>query len=144
MDAGGGVGGHHGHHPRRPSRAPTCVLCHENARERIMAAFTDNRPVLALDIDEVLAGFVPALLLWIGLGFAVWLTARRRGYEPQRQTRPKFGEVTRAFTGGIWALLFPVFLLVGLRMGVFTPSEIGAFAVLYGGGPRLKTNLHIS
>ncbi|MEP0507694.1 MAG: SLC13 family permease, partial [Aurantimonas coralicida] len=33
--------------------------------------------------------------------------------------------------GGIWALLFPVFLLVGLRMGVFTPSEIGAFAVLY-------------
>lgn len=77
------------------------------------------------------AGFVPALLLWIGLGFAVWLTARRRGYQPQRRTRPKFGEVTRAFTGGIWALLFPVFLLVGLRMGVFTPSEIGAFAVLY-------------
>ncbi|MCW7546237.1 TRAP transporter large permease subunit [Aurantimonas litoralis] len=77
------------------------------------------------------AGFVPALLLWIGLGFAVWLTARRRGYQPQRRTRPKFAEVTRAFTGGIWALLFPVFLLVGLRMGVFTPSEIGAFAVLY-------------
>ncbi|MCD1643515.1 TRAP transporter large permease [Aurantimonas coralicida] len=77
------------------------------------------------------AGFVPALLLWIGLGFAVWLTARRRGYQPQRRTRPKLGEVTRAFTGGIWALLFPVFLLVGLRMGVFTPSEIGAFAVLY-------------
>jgi tripartite ATP-independent transporter DctM subunit len=25
----------------------------------------------------------------------------------------------------------PVFLLVGLRMGVFTPSEIGAFAVVY-------------
>ncbi|MDE0924150.1 TRAP transporter large permease [Aurantimonas coralicida] len=77
------------------------------------------------------AGFVPALLLWIGLGFAVWLTARRRGYQPQRRTRPKLAEVTRAFTGGIWALLFPVFLLVGLRMGVFTPSEIGAFAVLY-------------
>lgn len=77
------------------------------------------------------AGFVPALLLWIGLGFAVWLTARRRGYQPQRRTRPKLGEVTRAFTAGIWALLFPVFLLVGLRMGVFTPSEIGAFAVLY-------------
>jgi TRAP-type transport system large permease protein len=33
--------------------------------------------------------------------------------------------------GGLWAILFPVFLLVGLRMGVFTPSEIGAFAVVY-------------
>ena len=27
--------------------------------------------------------------------------------------------------------LFPVFLLLGLRTGVFTPSEIGAFAVVY-------------
>ena len=40
-------------------------------------------------------------------------------------------EVAVALWGGIWALLFPVFLLLGLRMGVFTPSEIGAFAVVY-------------
>lgn len=77
------------------------------------------------------AGFVPAFLLWLGLGFAVWLTARRRGYQPERKTRPSFPEIVTAFRGGIWALLFPVFLLLGLRMGVFTPSEIGAFAVLY-------------
>jgi tripartite ATP-independent transporter DctM subunit len=31
----------------------------------------------------------------------------------------------------MWAILFPVFLLLGLRFGVFTPSEIGAFAVVY-------------
>jgi len=77
------------------------------------------------------AGFVPAFLLWCGLAGAVWLTATRRGYSPERQTRPSLGEVGRALRGGIWALLFPVFLLLGLRMGVFTPSEIGAFAVLY-------------
>jgi tripartite ATP-independent transporter DctM subunit len=40
-------------------------------------------------------------------------------------------EVGSAFWGGIWAILFPVFLLLGLRFGIFTPSEIGAFAVLY-------------
>jgi TRAP-type transport system large permease protein len=77
------------------------------------------------------AGFVPALLLWLGLATAVWLTARRRGYSPERLKRPSIGEVGRALQGGIWALLFPVFLLFGLRMGVFTPSEIGAFAVVY-------------
>lgn len=77
------------------------------------------------------AGFVPAFLLWIALGTAVWLTAKRRGYQPERKTRPSASEVGRAFRGGIWALLFPIFLLLGLRMGVFTPSEIGAFAVLY-------------
>ena len=77
------------------------------------------------------AGFVPAFLLWCGLAGAVWLTATRRGYRPERQTRPSLGEFGRALRGGVWALLFPVFLLLGLRMGVFTPSEIGAFAVVY-------------
>ncbi|MBB2971803.1 TRAP transporter large permease subunit [Mesorhizobium sp. RMAD-H1] len=77
------------------------------------------------------AGFVPAIMLWIGLSLAVWLTARRRGYQPERQTRPTAHEFAKAFGGGIWALLFPVILLLGLRLGVFTPSEIGSFAVLY-------------
>lgn len=31
----------------------------------------------------------------------------------------------------IWAFLFPVLLIVGLRFGIFTPSEAGAFAVVY-------------
>ncbi len=77
------------------------------------------------------AGVLPALLLWLALSLAVWLTARSRGYEPERKVRPNLKEAASAFTGGIWALLFPVFLLFGLRMGVFTPSEIGAFAVFY-------------
>jgi TRAP-type transport system large permease protein len=77
------------------------------------------------------AGFLPALLLWMALAFAIWLTARRRGYEPERKVAPTLGEAAAALRGGVWALLFPIFLLFGLRMGVFTPSEIGAFAVVY-------------
>ncbi|WP_108659068.1 TRAP transporter large permease [Acuticoccus kandeliae] len=77
------------------------------------------------------AGFVPALLLWIGLAIAVYVTASRRGYKPERTTRPTAREVGSALTGGIWAILFPIFLLFGLRAGIFTPSEIGSFAVLY-------------
>lgn len=77
------------------------------------------------------AGFFPALLLWFFLAGSVWLTARRRGYKPERERRPTLGEIGSGLRGGIWALLFPFFLLFGLRMGVFTPSEIGAFAVVY-------------
>jgi tripartite ATP-independent transporter DctM subunit len=77
------------------------------------------------------AGLLPALLLWIALGLAVALTARRRGYPAERTRRVTLGEAVHALRGGIWALLFPVFLLVGLRLGIFTPSEIGAFAVVY-------------
>ena len=40
-------------------------------------------------------------------------------------------EIALASWGGIWAILFPIILLAGLRYGIFTPSEIGAFAVIY-------------
>lgn len=80
------------------------------------------------------AGFVPAFLLWAALALTISITARRRGYAPQRRTRPTLREIGAALWGGLWALLFPVFLLFGLRFGVFTPSEIGAFAVVYAAG----------
>jgi TRAP-type transport system large permease protein len=77
------------------------------------------------------AGFIPAFLLWASLAATISITARRRNYQPERKSRPTPREVARATWGGLWALLFPVFLLVGLRFGIFTPSEIGAFAVVY-------------
>ena len=77
------------------------------------------------------AGFVPAFLLWEALAFTVSYVARKRGYPPARDRAPKLAEVGTALRGGIWALLFPIILLVGLRFGIFTPSEIGAFAVVY-------------
>jgi tripartite ATP-independent transporter DctM subunit len=77
------------------------------------------------------AGFVPAFFLWVALAAAISLVARRRGYPAARQTRPSLGEAVSALRGGIWALMFPVILLAGLRFGIFTPSEIGAVAVIY-------------
>jgi tripartite ATP-independent transporter DctM subunit len=77
------------------------------------------------------AGLITAILIWIALAITVAITARRRGYPPTRETRPTAREIGLGLKGGIWALLFPVFLVLGLRMGVFTPSEIGAFAVFY-------------
>ena len=77
------------------------------------------------------AGFLPAFMLWAALAFTINVTARKRGYAPERKRRPTAKELGAATWGGIWALLFPIFLLLGLRFGIFTPSEIGAFAVVY-------------
>jgi len=77
------------------------------------------------------AGFIPAFLLWAAMAAAISLTARRRGYEPELKKAPAAREIARAAWGGIWAILFPIILLAGLRFGIFTPSEIGAFAVVY-------------
>ncbi len=77
------------------------------------------------------SGIVPALLLWAAMALTVSITARRLGYQAERALRPSLGEAGRALWGGVWAILFPVFLLLGLRFGIFTPSEIGALAVAY-------------
>jgi tripartite ATP-independent transporter DctM subunit len=76
-------------------------------------------------------GILPGLLLWLSLAMTVSLTAKRLGYQPERARLPRPREVAKAAAGGIWAVLFPIMLLVGLRFGIFTPSEIGAFAVVY-------------
>jgi len=77
------------------------------------------------------AGIIPGLMLWAALALTISITARKRGYAPERKTRPTVREIALASWGGIWAILFPVILLAGLRFGIFTPSEIGAFAVVY-------------
>lgn len=77
------------------------------------------------------AGIVPGILMMIALMTAVRFTAKRRGYMPERAKPAKLGEVGRAAAESIWALLFPVILIVGIRFGVFTPSESGSFAVMY-------------
>jgi len=76
-------------------------------------------------------GLVPGIVLTIVYMAAVSYDARRKGFEPGRKGLPTVPEVAKAMAHSIWAIVFPFALLFGLRAGVFTPSEIGAFAVVY-------------
>ena len=67
----------------------------------------------------------------IGGRFVADLVAKKRGYHSPTKELPTARAVWRAVVDAKWALLFPVALLVGIRGGIFTPSEIGAFAVVY-------------
>ncbi|KQU54631.1 C4-dicarboxylate ABC transporter [Bosea sp. Leaf344] len=78
-----------------------------------------------------LAGLIPGLMMMVGLMIVVWVIAQKRGWQPAVKELPSAREVGRAVWDAKWALLFPVALLVGIRGGIFTPSEIGAFAVFY-------------
>src|SRR5690606_18774569 len=42
-----------------------------------------------------------------------------------------FKAVLKEAWAGIWALFLPVIILVGLRFGVFTPTEAGVIAAVY-------------
>lgn len=78
-----------------------------------------------------LAGVVPGLLMAICLMAFVGWKCRRMGFQPPQRAkvpRTEWISVTRA---GIIALLLPLVVIGGIRIGVFTPTEAGAMAVLY-------------
>jgi tripartite ATP-independent transporter DctM subunit len=78
-----------------------------------------------------MAGIVPGLLMMCFLIVAAWVVARRRGYGLRQASRPQAAALAKAAWEAKWALLFPVLLVLSIRGGLFTPSEVGAFAVVY-------------
>jgi tripartite ATP-independent transporter DctM subunit len=78
-----------------------------------------------------LAGVIPGLLMMSFLMATVWLIARRRNYRPETPQKPTARAVFQAVGRAKWALAFPLALLLAIRGGLFTPSEVGAFAVVY-------------
>lgn len=78
-----------------------------------------------------LGGVIPGILMTFVLMGTTWRIAKKRGYRSDIAAFPGWREVAREANRSKWALLFPVFLVIGIRFGVFTPSEVGAFAVAY-------------
>ena len=78
-----------------------------------------------------IGGIVPAFIITAALLLTVRWTAKRRGYAPVHPARLPFREVAVRGRIALWALAMPVLLIVGLRGGWFTPTELGAIAALY-------------
>jgi len=76
------------------------------------------------------AGIPVGLLMMVSLMITVSLTAKKKNYLPDRKMA-SVKEMVRALFAGIWAFLFPVVLIGGIRFGWFTPAEAGAFAGVY-------------
>ena len=76
-----------------------------------------------------MAGIAPAVYLSASLCI-LWFFVARKDELPTapRQSRK---QVVKSLTDGFWALLLPVFILVGLRSGKFTPTEAGVITAVY-------------
>lgn len=82
--------------------------------------------------DLFLAGIVPGIFMMIFLMIVTYIIAKKRNYDRDTLTKKSsFKEIAISFKESIWALFFPVILVVGIRFGIFTASEAGAFAVVY-------------
>jgi len=77
------------------------------------------------------AGYLSGFLMTACLMVTVAIISKKRGYMPSRETKAKPKEILKQGIDSIWALLFPFGIIMGLRIGIFTPSEAGAVAVFY-------------
>ncbi len=77
------------------------------------------------------AGLTAGLMMTAVLMVAVRITAGRRKFAPARETKAGMNEILASLRETVWALIFPILLIGGIRFGIFTPSEVGAFACVY-------------
>src|SRR3954447_14461428 len=76
-----------------------------------------------------LAGIFPGLMLGVGLCAAWWWVAR--GENIASPPRKSVREIVWSFVDGFWALMLPVIIVVGLRFGIFTPTEAAVVVAVY-------------
>ena len=75
------------------------------------------------------AGIVPGLMLAVALWITWWILARRENVAvPARKSR---AEVFSALKDATFALVLPLIVVVGLKFGVFTPTEAAVVAAVY-------------
>ena len=75
------------------------------------------------------AGIFPGLMLAASIWITWWWLVRTENIEspPRKSLR----EVLAAIREAAWALVLPLIIIVGLKMGVFTPTEAGVVAAVY-------------
>ena len=76
-----------------------------------------------------LAGIFPGILIGASLWITWWWLVRKEHVSPP--PRATKGEVWLALRKAGWALMLPLIILVGLRFGVFTPTEAAVVAAVY-------------
>ena len=76
-----------------------------------------------------MSGIVPGLLLAVSLAMTWAWIARKEEFKVQ--PRKSFKEILLAAKDAIWAFILPLIIIVGLRGGVFTPTEAASIAVFY-------------
>jgi tripartite ATP-independent transporter DctM subunit len=76
------------------------------------------------------AGLLPAAVIALFLMVAIYVLAWRR--DTPRAARASAGELLRSAGGAVLPLVMPVIMVVGIKGGYATPTEVSAVAVLYG------------
>jgi|TARA_R110000751_G_scaffold307407_1_gene428581 tripartite ATP-independent transporter DctM subunit len=92
----------------------------------ILFATVSNTSIASLFVAAV----IPALMLAGGMMLACYIVGKKRGF-PRLTMKYTGAEVRNTFFTALPALLMPVFIVVLLRAGIATPTEVSIIAVAY-------------
>lgn len=76
-----------------------------------------------------MAGIVPGVMMGLSILIA-WAWVIRKD-KLESHPRQSFRQIWAAAVDSVWALVMPLIIIVGLRMGVFTPTEAAVVAAVY-------------
>ncbi|MBI2308556.1 MAG: TRAP transporter large permease [Rhodocyclales bacterium] len=93
----------------------------------ILFAAVSNESIASL----FLAGILPGLLLCGGFMLTCYLSGRLRGFK-RLADKITWRDILRATVAAAPALAMPAFIVVLLRAGIATPTEVSVIAVAYG------------
>ncbi|HSE94709.1 MAG TPA: TRAP transporter large permease [Methylomirabilota bacterium] len=74
-------------------------------------------------------GYIPGLLIGLGMAVPTFVIARRRNYP--REPAPTLAGFLAALRHALPGLMIPIIIMGGIVLGLFTPTEAAAVAVVY-------------
>ena len=78
-----------------------------------------------------IAGIGPGLLLCLSMMILAGIISKRRGYSTEVRKKVTTKEFGKALLNALPPLCLPVIIIGGIRLGIFTPTEAGAVAIVY-------------
>ena len=76
-----------------------------------------------------MGGLVPGVIIAVSLAITWWYMARNKNVKVY--PKKNFTEILIATKDAAWALALPIFIMVGIKFGVVTPTEAAVGAVFY-------------
>ncbi len=77
------------------------------------------------------AGYLPGFVICVLMMLLTWFISKKRGYKATREHFIGMKAFAKALVKSVWALVIPLGIIMGLRLGWFTPTEAGAVCVVY-------------
>lgn len=75
------------------------------------------------------AGAIPGILIGLGyLAATIWMSVKNNY---PREERASMKEILKASIDAAWAMLFPIFMLGSIVLGIATPTESASICVIY-------------